>query len=97
MMEETRRAEEPWAHPTAKDEGWEDLDIEDADDPLMVAEYVNEIFVYMKKLEVSSRVTLRSLGLVYAGCTRDRHGTVSSLHRGGGGAPCSRRHSHHVE
>lgn len=36
----------------AKDEGWEDLDSEDADDPLMVAEYVNEIFDYMKELEV---------------------------------------------
>jgi hypothetical protein len=36
----------------AKDEGWEDLDSEDADDPLMVAEYVNEIFDYMKEIEV---------------------------------------------
>ncbi|UZJ53558.1 hypothetical protein CBS101457_002878 [Exobasidium rhododendri] len=36
----------------AKDEGWEDLDAEDADDPLMVAEYVNEIFDYMKELEM---------------------------------------------
>jgi hypothetical protein len=36
----------------AKDEGWEDLDAEDADDPLMVAEYVNEIFDYMKDLEM---------------------------------------------
>lgn len=39
----------------AKDEGWEDLDTEDADDPLMVAEYVNEIFDYMKELEVRFR------------------------------------------
>lgn len=36
----------------AKDEGWEDLDAEDADDPLMVAEYVNDIFEYMKELEI---------------------------------------------
>lgn len=36
----------------AKDEGWEDLDAEDADDPLMVAEYVNEIFDYMREIEM---------------------------------------------
>jgi len=39
----------------AKDEGWLDLDAEDIDDPLMVAEYVNDIFEYMKALEVSTR------------------------------------------
>jgi hypothetical protein len=33
----------------------EDLDREDLDDPLMVAEYVVEIFEYLKKLEVSTR------------------------------------------
>ena len=32
---------------------WEDLDSEDSDDPLMVSEYVQEIFTYMKKLEAS--------------------------------------------
>jgi G2/mitotic-specific cyclin 1/2 len=32
---------------------WEDLDSEDNDDPLMVSEYVQEIFTYMKKLEAS--------------------------------------------
>lgn len=31
-----------------------DLDAEDVDDPLMVAEYVHEIFDYMKELEVST-------------------------------------------
>ena len=31
-----------------------DLDTEDLDDPLMVAEYVHEIFVYMKQLEIST-------------------------------------------
>jgi hypothetical protein len=31
-----------------------DLDSEDLDDPLMVAEYVHEIFDYMKKLEIST-------------------------------------------
>lgn len=33
---------------------WEDLDIEDADDPLMVSEYVNEIFEYLHKLEIDT-------------------------------------------
>lgn len=33
-------------------EDWDDLDKEDADDPLMVSEYVLEIFDYMKELEV---------------------------------------------
>ena len=31
---------------------WQDLDAEDADDPLMVSEYVVEIFEYLKKVEV---------------------------------------------
>ena len=31
---------------------WDDLDAEDAEDPLMVSEYVNEIFAYMRQLEV---------------------------------------------
>ncbi|PWN44949.1 hypothetical protein IE81DRAFT_320928 [Ceraceosorus guamensis] len=43
----------PITHAEDKDEGWEDLDAEDVDDPLMVAEYVNEIFVYMKQLEIN--------------------------------------------
>lgn len=36
-------------------EGVEDLDKEDLEDPLMVAEYVVEIFEYLKKLEVTTR------------------------------------------
>lgn len=40
------------AAPRAKDEGWEDLDKDDADDPLMVAEYAEEIFAYMRKVEM---------------------------------------------
>ena len=31
---------------------WEDLDTEDADDPMMVSEYVTEIFDYLKVVEV---------------------------------------------
>lgn len=36
---------------------WTDLDAEDADDPLMVSEYVVEIFEYLKEVEVSVRVS----------------------------------------
>ena len=32
---------------------WDDLDAADVNDPFMVAEYVNEIFDYMRELEVS--------------------------------------------
>ncbi|KAI0827157.1 A/B/D/E cyclin [Trametes gibbosa] len=35
----------------AEDDQWDDLDAEDADDPLMVSEYVVEIFEYLKKVE----------------------------------------------
>ena len=31
---------------------WDDLDVEDLDDPLMVAEYIKDIVDYMRKLEV---------------------------------------------
>lgn len=34
------------------EEGWEDLDAGDEDDPLMVTEYVGEVYDYMLKLEV---------------------------------------------
>ncbi|KAI8911103.1 cyclin B [Gorgonomyces haynaldii] len=37
-----------------KTEEFEDLDAEDANDPLMVSEYVVEIFEYMRKLEVDT-------------------------------------------
>jgi hypothetical protein len=46
------------AGPVAKKsrfEGWEDLDKDDDMDPLMVNEYVVEIFDYMKELEVCVR------------------------------------------
>lgn len=33
---------------------WQDLDEEDADDPLMVSEYVGEIFTYLGELEVKT-------------------------------------------
>lgn len=33
---------------------WDDLDADDGDDPLMVSEYVLEIFDYLKEVEVSS-------------------------------------------
>lgn len=34
------------------DDNWVDLDAEDASDPLMVSEYVVEIFQYLKEVEV---------------------------------------------
>ena len=42
----------------AKDEGWEDLDAGDEDDPLMVSEYVNEVYDYLLELEVRLRGSL---------------------------------------
>jgi hypothetical protein len=43
----------PVNHPAERD--WDDLDAEDAGDPLMVSEYVVEIFEYMRHLEVTFR------------------------------------------
>ncbi|KAK0528036.1 G2/mitotic-specific cyclin [Tilletia horrida] len=40
-----------------KDYGWENLDEEDANDPLMVAEYHDEIFEYLKELEIKTLPT----------------------------------------
>lgn len=34
---------------------WDDLDADDSDDPLMVSEYVHEIFDYLRQVEVCSR------------------------------------------
>ncbi|KAI3628353.1 G2/mitotic-specific cyclin [Malassezia furfur] len=52
-VRETKRAKVAEAAPVrAKDEGWEDLDKDDIDDPLMVAEYVEEIFAYMRQIEL---------------------------------------------
>lgn len=38
----------------AEEAKWDDLDAEDEGDPLMVSEYVNEIVVYLRKLELST-------------------------------------------
>ena len=47
------------AEPEADPEGdeWDDLDAEDADDPVMVSEYVADIFKYLKALEVKKYLT----------------------------------------
>ncbi|KAL1914289.1 uncharacterized protein VTP21DRAFT_9027 [Calcarisporiella thermophila] len=45
--EETRAAKKARIH----EQLWDDLDAEDADDPLMASEYVVEIFQYMRQLE----------------------------------------------
>lgn len=44
-------AEEPEADP--ENSLWDDLDADDNDDPLMVSEYVVEIFNYLKQVEVN--------------------------------------------
>jgi len=66
--------EHPVAHPKrsttpeADPDGdqWDDLGAEDADDTLMVSEYVDEIFTYLKVIEVSGSQTARSLLLTPA-------------------------------
>jgi G2/mitotic-specific cyclin 1/2 len=47
----SKRSTTPEADPDG--DQWDDLDAEDADDPLMVSEYVHEIFAYLKDVEVS--------------------------------------------
>lgn len=49
---------------TAEEHSWDDLDADDLDDPVMVSEYVVEIFEYLKVLEVSSSVCGRILILM---------------------------------
>jgi hypothetical protein len=59
-----RRAEDPEPEAPRKKQKveqkpeWDDLDAVDANDPLMVSEYVVEIFDYMRELEVSARKTI---------------------------------------
>ncbi|GAA5886381.1 hypothetical protein JCM6882_001622 [Rhodosporidiobolus microsporus] len=40
--------------PRPKDEGWEDLDRDDEDDPLMVSAYVVEVYQYLRELELTT-------------------------------------------
>ncbi|KAH7907568.1 cyclin-like protein [Hygrophoropsis aurantiaca] len=49
---EAARGTSPEADPEGDE--WEDLDADDADDPLMVSEYVGEIFKYMKDIELTT-------------------------------------------
>ena len=49
--------EEEFIEP-AKDEGWEDLDVGDHGDPSMATEYVNEVYEYLRVLEVGSQLHL---------------------------------------
>jgi G2/mitotic-specific cyclin 1/2 len=44
--------------------GWDDLDAEDEGDPLMVSEYVADIFAYMQTLEVMHAFIFHSRALV---------------------------------
>jgi len=52
LYDEEEEEEGPSLEEIIKDA--KDLDTEDMDDPLMVAEYVHEIFDYMKQLEIST-------------------------------------------
>ncbi|KAG6887855.1 hypothetical protein C0992_010459 [Termitomyces sp. T32_za158] len=45
-------ANEPEADPEVSQ--WDDLDADDADDPLMVSDYVVEIFNYLKEIEITT-------------------------------------------
>ncbi|KDR72521.1 hypothetical protein GALMADRAFT_228812 [Galerina marginata CBS 339.88] len=45
-------ADEPEADP--ENSAWEDLDVDDNDDPLMVSEYVQDIFQYLKQVELTT-------------------------------------------
>ncbi|KAH9477831.1 G2/mitotic-specific cyclin cdc13 [Psilocybe cubensis] len=45
-------AEEPEADP--ENSPWDDLDAEDSEDPLMVSEYVQDIFQYLKQVELTT-------------------------------------------
>jgi len=56
-----KRSTTPEADPDG--DQWDDLDAEDADDPLMVSEYVDEIFSYLKVIEVSESWTMPSPSL----------------------------------
>lgn len=49
-----KKAEVEHENKKQKTEDWEDFDAEDANDPMMVSEYVKEIFEYMKELEVKT-------------------------------------------
>lgn len=51
-FKKSRRSDAAADAPT--DYEWQDLDEEDADDPLMVSEYVNDIFPYLNELEVKT-------------------------------------------
>jgi hypothetical protein len=50
---------------------WDDLDAEDADDPLMVSEYVVEIFKYMKEMEVCSPFS-HYVAISYPPCSKQQ-------------------------
>ena len=59
-----KRSTTPEADPDG--DQWDDLDAEDADDPLMVSEYVDEIFTYLKVIEVRELLSMPSLSLTPA-------------------------------
>jgi len=59
---------------------WDDLDAEDADDSLMVSEYVTEIFAYLQEVEVSESSTILFF-IAYLGSSRKRRCLTLSTRR----------------
>ena len=45
---------------------WDDLNVEDTEDPLMVSEYIDEIFAYLKMIEISELWTIPCLSVTSA-------------------------------
>jgi len=62
LVAHPKRSTTPEAEPDG--DQWDDLDAEDADDPLMVSEYVTEIFAYLKEVEVSESSVVTTLSLM---------------------------------
>jgi G2/mitotic-specific cyclin 2 len=70
--------EEPEADPEG--DQWTDLDAEDADDPLMVSEYVIEIFNYMKQMEVCTRLVFSAQHWLTKVYSQGHHHAEPELH-----------------
>ena len=59
-METSRSHEEPMEMETAIPPLYENIDEDDADNPQLCSEYVNDIYKYMRELEVGSRADSRT-------------------------------------
>ncbi len=50
----------------ANEQKWDDLDAEDWDDPLMVSEYVADVCIYLKEIEVRISLPIIELQLTHS-------------------------------